>query len=283
MVRAISLFGIAMLTAAAAGAASPGRVVVVQGTAEVTRSSDTKELFAGDLIEEGDIVEAGDDSYIRMVMADGSILDLGANARLVIRKYTGKHPARKVTLKLWVGRLWARVIESVGGEDDYVLSGANAVVGIRGTEIVLDVHTDGSAEVVLIHGRASLNSLIGDTAGLELSAMERGVVDTAGNITKGALTQTDVDNLRKQGKPAPKLDKRGAKKRLDAVRERLQLEVTPTPEPMEVAPEQLEDDSLDDLDRLDDDPVDPLLDLDPDAIGGLEQTTHVRGDVEVLP
>jgi hypothetical protein len=280
MVRAIIVLGLTLLSAVAM--AAPGRVVVVQGTAAVTHTTGgMQDLYVGDLIEEGDVIEAGEDSYIRLMMNDGSVLDLGANTRLVIRQYSGNRPGRKVSLKLWVGRLWARVMAVAGDEDKYVMSGANAVVGIRGTEIILDARTDGSADVTVLHGRISLTSLVGDAVD-EIGAMERGTVGADGGIVKVRLTESDVGELRKKGKPAPKLDKRGAKGRLKGVRERLQIEITPTPEPLELPEEVVDDDdSLDDLDRFDDDPADPLLDLDPDAIG--EPTTHVRGDVEVLP
>jgi hypothetical protein len=283
MVRALVSFCLVTFVAAAA-AAGPSRVVVVQGIAEVTRSGESRELFAGDLIEEGDVIESGDDSYVRLMMKDGSILDLGANARLVIRKYSGKKPARKVSLKLWVGRLWARVIETVGGDDDYVLSGGNAVVGIRGTELVLEARADGSADVLLLHGRANLTSLVGDAPGIELRPMERGKVGAGGEITRGGLSEQEATELRKKGKPLPKLDRRGAEKRLNVVREQLQVEVTPTSEPVEMpaSGDEEDEEKLDDLDQLEDDPSDPLLDLDPDTVGG-GSVTRVRGDVEVLP
>jgi len=282
MVRAF-LSGLVLLSATAALAA-PGRVVVVQGSAALTHTSgDMQDLYAGDLIEEGDVVEAGEDSYVRLMMSDGSVLDLGANTRLVIRQYSGKRPGRKVSLKLWVGRLWARVIDATGGDDNYVLSGANAVVGIRGTEIILEARTDGTDDVTVLHGRVRLTSLAGDAVD-ELGAMERGTVDASGRIVKVTLTDKDVAELRKKGKPAPKLDDRGAEGRLKGVRERLHIEITPTPEPLELPEEAVDDDdSLDNLDRFDDDPADPLLDLDPDAFGGFEQTTRVTGEVEVLP
>ncbi len=273
-------------TALSAGGAESNRVVVVQGAATVTHANgDTRALGAGDTVREGDVVEAGAGSYVRLMMSDGSVLDLGANARLLVRTYQGQRPNRKVSLKLWFGRLWARVIDAVDGEDSFTVSGANAVVGIRGTEFVLDARADGTAEVTVLHGRVSLTSLVGDASAV-LGAMERGTVGADGRITQARLSPVEAGELREQGQPAPELDDGGAEDRLNGVRERLQLEITPTPEPIELAPAPADDalDGLDRLDRLDDDPTDPLLDLDPDVVGGaLEQTTRVRGDVEVLP
>ncbi len=117
---------------------SAGRVAAVTGGAFVQHThagaAADVALHRGDVLHEGDVVRTTAGATLRVLMADKSMLDLGESSRVSLARYSVNARERKASIKLWVGKLWARVASSLVGEKSFEVSTGNAVAGVRGTE-----------------------------------------------------------------------------------------------------------------------------------------------------
>ncbi|MEE8409310.1 MAG: FecR family protein [Myxococcota bacterium] len=290
MVRTTIITASMAILLLAGSAFAAGRAIVVQGSALVTRDNVRSGLAIGAEVAQGDTIEVGDGGYVRLIMQDGSVFDLAAGTRLVLREYSADRTARRrrASIKVWIGRIWLRATKAFGSDDQYTVDSENAVAGVRGTEFIFEVHADGSVEVTVLEGSVALTSKLTQLSEL-LGRMSRGSVNAAGEMSRSSVTPADVASLRAQSKPKPRLDESGKSARLNTVRERLEVEVTsgPTLEPVEalrggldedlLEEDLLEEDPFEDLDDQIDNPSDPLLNLEPGA-----GATHIRGRVEVI-
>jgi hypothetical protein len=271
--------------AVAAEAGGVGRAVIVRGSASVARASgESASLVAGEWLVQGDTVEVGDGSFVRLLMKDESLLDLGARSRITLSvyDYSRIEKRRKASIRVFLGRVWARVAKAFAGDPSYVINGENAVAGVRGTELVFDVAEDGTATLTVVEGSVALTSKL--TGASELfGALTRGLVGADGVIQRRAVTAEEIAKMRAGQKAKPSLDDGDVDARLGSARERLGVEVTPEspvpivpPDPDPDPDEPLED-PFENLDDRKDDPAEPLIDFEPD--GG---TVKVRGSVEVI-
>lgn len=271
--------------ASAAQANGVGRAVIVRGSVGVARGSgESVSLVIGDRLQEGDTVEVGEHGFARLLMKDGSLLDLGSGTRIALSVYEYSQAAkrRRASLRVFIGRVWARIAKAFAGEPSYVLNSDNAVAGVRGTELVFDVAQDGTADLVVVEGSVALTSKLTGASDL-FGALTRGQVTTDGTIRRGSATPEQIEAMRSGQRPAPVFDGGGKDSRLDSVRERLGVEVTPeAPAPVPAPrtadePEPPAQDPFERLDDLKDNPAEPLIDFEPDV-----GATKVRGTVEVV-
>lgn len=158
--------------------AAAGRVVVVHGGTSVLHEHKLLPLKRGDVVYQGDEVETADDGGVRILMQDNSVLDIAANSdmRLDVFAYAPKAQSRLAKITMLIGKLWARVTPGVGGQEDYAVATPNAVAGIRGTSLVVDVSGTGNTQVTVVNGSVNVRDKMG------------------GSQTLGALMQSTVNN-----------------------------------------------------------------------------------------
>ena len=129
-------------------------------------------------LDEGTIVKTGPKAYLKLRLAEGSLLELGAYSRL--RLILAK-PSNKVSLGLEAGRVKARVEHRPDGKRNFHLKTKSTTMGVRGTEFVVAIFAtpsgaqnaeyycqDGSIEV---EGAAEGSSAL-LTAGYGVSVMD---------------------------------------------------------------------------------------------------------------
>jgi hypothetical protein len=259
----------------------------VRGSVGVTRASgESASLVTGDSLLQGDTIDVGDGGFARLLMKDDSLLDLASGTRMTLSVYdvSRQERRRQASIRVFIGRLWARVAKAFSGEPSYVINSDNAVAGVRGTELVFEVAEDGTVDLTVVEGSVAFTSKL--TGASELfGALTRGEVTLDGAIRRGTVTAEQVEEMRSGHKPAPSLDDGDEESRLGTARERLGIEVTPeSPAPAPTPPpkpglgtEAPAEDRFERLDDLKDDPAAPLIDFEPDV-----GTTKVRGSVEVI-
>ncbi|MDX6510878.1 MAG: FecR protein [Gaiellaceae bacterium] len=72
---------------------------------------------------------------------DGSVYRIGGHSRMDLANLPCRGPEdRKVTAKIVVGDIWAKVAHLVGGDEKFKLESQNAVVGVRGTTLEITVN-----------------------------------------------------------------------------------------------------------------------------------------------
>lgn len=89
---------------------------------------------------------------------DGSKAEIKPSSEVIVRVSSGSSASRPNGLVLFLGRVWARVAKSSGGEETFEVRSANAVAGVRGTEFEVGVGIDGSARVRVDSGEVGVSS-----------------------------------------------------------------------------------------------------------------------------
>lgn len=107
-------------------------------------------------------LETGEDSAAGVRFIDSSQLTLGANANAVIDEYVYAGDASRSVLTLTKGAF--RFISGQMPEKNMKLQTPTVTIGIRGTELKIDVYDDGSTELSTVEGAATIVSLITNDA-----------------------------------------------------------------------------------------------------------------------
>lgn len=143
------------LTSATASATEDGKVVLARGTVTVRTNDGARDAVPGTTLSEGDQVQTGSDGTVRLLIAGNAVVDLAAGTSMVMTRSSSS--GEKTRLKLWSGRLWARV-SKLFGSSEFEVEGPNAVAGVRGTEFVVEVAADGSTDINVIDGAVAVNN-----------------------------------------------------------------------------------------------------------------------------
>ncbi|MCG2645685.1 MULTISPECIES: Ig-like domain-containing protein [Bradyrhizobium] len=137
-----------------------GHVATVTGSASIVRNGVTIEANNGDVIYQNDVVQTGSDSKIGLVLIDGSAFNLSANARFMLNDlgYEDQTNANGTLVSLTTGSnhslftLVQGAASFVAGQvaktGDMKVATPTAVIGIRGTAVILNVDSvDGQVSI----------------------------------------------------------------------------------------------------------------------------------------
>ncbi len=91
-------------------------------------------------VELDDTLRTGAGGGLKLTLSDQSVVVLGPDSELVIERAEFEGQERsKVSLKLLVGGIWAKVKKAIAGSDStFEVSAARAVAGVRGTIFRVD-------------------------------------------------------------------------------------------------------------------------------------------------
>ncbi|MCK1647091.1 FecR family protein, partial [Bradyrhizobium sp. 154] len=137
-----------------------GHVATITGSASIVRNGVTIEANNGDVVYQNDIVQTGSSSTLGLVLIDGSTFNLSANARFMLNElgYEGQSSASGTLVSLTSGAnhslftLVQGAASFVAGQvaktGDMQVATPTAVIGIRGTAVILNVDAvDGQVSV----------------------------------------------------------------------------------------------------------------------------------------
>ncbi len=143
-------------------------------------------------------LETGDDSATAVRFVDASRLSLGANSHLVIDDYVFAGAASRSTYTLARGAF--RFISGTMPEKNMRLKTPTVAIGIRGTELKIDVYDDGSTELSTIEGAASVASILTNEV-LEVLAGQSVLSDAKGIFIGGVrdFIHKSADNAIERG------------------------------------------------------------------------------------
>ena len=154
-------------------------------------------------------LETGDDSAAVVKFIDASQLSLGENAKLTIDDYVYAGQNSRSSVMLAKGAF--RFISGQMPEKNMKLNTPTVGIGIRGTELLIDVYDDGSTEMSTIEGAASVvsistNEVLEVGAGHSILADARGIfiggVRDFVHETADRAVQRGIDELRSRS-PIP--------------------------------------------------------------------------------
>ncbi|MEO1481374.1 MAG: FecR domain-containing protein [Myxococcota bacterium] len=144
------------LCGAAENAWARGRLVRAEGRVEAGKNPrQLRPVRVGDRLNVGSVIRTGSDGSARLLMDDDSVLNIGPDSELRVRRYQVSEKRRRVSLRLTAGRLWARVTRIFGGRKNFEVETPNAVAGVRGTEFVVDTG-GGETTVTVLAGEVSM-------------------------------------------------------------------------------------------------------------------------------
>jgi hypothetical protein len=118
-----------------------GTVTVVDGPAFRTPKGGAElPLQQGASVELDDTLRTGPAGGLKVTLTDQSVVVLGPDSELLVERaeFEGQERSR-VSLKLLVGGIWAKVKKAIAGTDStFEVSAARAVAGVRGTIFRVD-------------------------------------------------------------------------------------------------------------------------------------------------
>lgn len=142
-----------LFTALAVAAPGSATVVNVSGKAEIVDEQGTHEVKRYMQVPAGATVVTYEDSRLSLRLASGTLVRLADKTRVALTRLEQGTPQaqRKESLKVSVGRVWAKVTRLFGRDSSFELEMPNAVAGVRGTSFFAE--TDGANDrLTLEHG-----------------------------------------------------------------------------------------------------------------------------------
>jgi hypothetical protein len=147
-----------------------GPVTVVSFEGEARRGK------AGDFVMSGEAIETGPGGFARVVMADGSVMEVFEKSRTEVidsRVYQRSSHA----LALFMGRVWAGIVGDDEGETSFEVVTPTAVAGVRGTQFSTGVAVDGATRVGVDKGAVTVTTESGE---ISLEAGKETIVEWDG-------------------------------------------------------------------------------------------------------
>jgi hypothetical protein len=157
------------------GAATPvpaadkaGDVVSVRGKAVIERKSGKEDARVASALLESDSIVTRDKARVKMLFRDDSILTLGANSKLVIKKYLYSPESKRAEsiYELADGRL-----RSVVGSSGFKVTTPTAFAAARGTVFTVSYNMDtGTTEINVLEGSVEVMNINAEIAGMQVVA-----------------------------------------------------------------------------------------------------------------
>lgn len=125
--------------------------VTARGEVEVIRNNAATKLEPGATLAQGDEIRTGKDGYVTLRLADGSVLRLPAESRIVVQnaeKLRDTEAVRSV-FKLISGRVESLVAKFRDSGNRFEVTTPQAVTGVRGTDFRVAVDADNTTSEVL--------------------------------------------------------------------------------------------------------------------------------------
>ena len=129
------------LLSASPALAAVGSVTVVEGPAFRTPKGGAEQaLQQGAEVDLEDTLRTGPAGNVKLTLTDQSVVVLGPDSEMLIERAEFEAQERsRVSLKLLVGGVWAKVKKAIAGSDStFEVSAARAVAGVRGTIFRVD-------------------------------------------------------------------------------------------------------------------------------------------------
>lgn len=145
---------IAVVHLAGTAWAEVARVNAVAGAVTLVRDGMTSALMTGSALNPDDEIVTAADSRAEVVFADGSTLVIGANSRIIVRRFdVNSDTSRTGLLDLLQGIV--RMALTPGADSDVGIATRTAIASVRSTEWIVEAKPDTSA-VFVISGRVAV-------------------------------------------------------------------------------------------------------------------------------
>lgn len=147
----------------------------LRGTVEVKTAAGWRRLTPDSLLGPGEEIRTGVDGYAEVMFSDGSRVNLDAGSAF---KLAGESKDTS-NYELSLGRIKAQ-IERLD-QRRYAVRTPTAIVGVRGTEFLLETSPDGGSSLTVLHGEVAFGAVGGD-GGIAVRQGERATLAPDGTL-----------------------------------------------------------------------------------------------------
>lgn len=203
------LAGAVAVSIGPARALEVGRFALVQN--EVTslkpRATEAVAALPGGIVELDEIERTGPASAAKMTFGDHAVISVGQKTRFKITREAVEEARGESTsmIDLLAGKARVFVSRLRRGQPEVRVNTPTAVVGIKGSEVVIDVGEDGGTVVTVIAGSASVATTGDGREARSLGPSDQVTVST-GADAPGEVSQVEdeeIDRLRRETEPRP--------------------------------------------------------------------------------
>lgn len=114
-------------------------------------------LKINDKLLVGAEINTGSKTKLELILPDKSLLRFADNSRFkLVQLEAYEEEPRAIKVHVAIGKAWANVSKSVGGNSNFSLTCENAIAGVRGTVFRLNVDEDKSALVRVYDGTVAV-------------------------------------------------------------------------------------------------------------------------------
>jgi hypothetical protein len=172
-----------LLAPAAMASGGIGTVERLKGSVSVTRGGSQSVLAAGDPVMAGDVVTTLAESRLRLVFADGSLVNLGELTRITIAEFTFTREtlSRQAAFDLQSGLVQA-ITAKAGAGSSFAIRTGNAVAASRSTQWIVEAKK-AETTVLVQEGKVDVQE-----AGLGFRALSTAEQDKAILLSAGEVT-----------------------------------------------------------------------------------------------
>lgn len=128
---------------------------------------------AGDFVLSGEAIETGPDGFIRVIMGEGSVLEVREKSRIEMFDSRANESGTR-RLALFLGRVWTTVASAGDGSTAMEVTTPTSVSGVRGTSFSAGVGLDGATRVGVDKGLVEVS---GDQGKVALGAGKETTVE----------------------------------------------------------------------------------------------------------
>ena len=174
---------VVLSTQGAAWAASAGTISFLEGKAFRAPGGDMSKKVAlanGGNVEAGDLIGTEAKSRLEITLGDQSIVRVGPKSQTQLSEANFADGQRKVSAKLVLGNVWAKVSTALGGDQKFEVTTERAVAGVRVTTFRVDSRKD---KVVVVKVFAGAVAVAGNSIPRPLAP------EMASDKTKNGRTQ----------------------------------------------------------------------------------------------
>lgn len=132
-----AVLAVSMSVTPAWAADAVGTVASAFGNVWLQRGGKNYKLAQGQALQNGDAIITTNDAYAKLLMADESLLTVGAKSTFRIENFQSSAQSRTASFRLFFGKVRAIVSKVAAKKNDYRFITPTAVAGVRGTHLVV--------------------------------------------------------------------------------------------------------------------------------------------------
>ena len=207
-----------------------GRVVSLRGDPTIQHGTLAPvAMLRGDIVRGGDRIKTTRDASLRILLQDDSVLDVAPSSslRLDAFSFKAKEKSRLAKITMFIGSLWARVSPNVSDGENFFISTPNAVAGVRGTSLLVDVKEGGQTQVTVVSGTVQVRDSYG-RANLLQTLQQSNISKKSHTVNRSVNPQT-VASFKSALTIRSTLNKTGSENRLQTVDKAIVDKAPPQP------------------------------------------------------